>query len=556
MELPSRQTEPWSNPSAAAVEEEDFRTARRLGVILIVLQAIILHLLSGARLFPAVAVGLACGIGAMQRRWHLDRLTFQLLCVVTAIGFLLHFLISPFPFPEESLFLRTPLAHSIARFLIGLQLLGLAVRQPSGRPPLWLAGLGAMCLPFAANIQLRESRHSALLFWIAAFVAVAALYSSYVRRRIAAASQPAGAARRFVVTAALIGSILLGSGSALALRRYDRHIESFLRDFLGEGLGMARSGFSPSGRLNDVLAWKTNDADHVAMRVFADRAPGYLRGKAFDTYQAPEWESGWRSWSTELRMKPLRSAIAVRGLPPVRNGELVYELISGAGETLTRLDIWPEPQLRGCVFAPLGAAYVASSHHVACDAHGNLTTEDSEQMLPYTVFAAPSRPDEQLSDAMRALLTVLDPDIDPALRRLADNLFADCPTPRAKINRIQSWFRENFSYRLGVRIPRGADPLTYFLMARPPAHCEFFATGTAVLLKLADVPCRYVAGYVATEENAVGGYWIVRNQDAHAWVEAYDEEFRQWLVVDSTPAAGIPTRRDNTIPSQLADTFQ
>lgn len=543
-------------PDSAAISDSDGRAARRLGAVLIVLQAIILFQLSGARLFPGVAAALAIAIGATDRRLSVDRFTFQLMCLTLVIAFLLHYLIAPYPFPEESLFLRTPLAHSVARCLIGIQLLGLATRQSTGLPPIWLAGLGAMALPFAANIQLRESRHGTLLVWIGAFIAASALYSAQARRRIATDVRPSCGFRRVVLASALLASVLLGGGSAIALQRYDRQIETFLRDYLGGGQGMTRSGFAPSGRLNDVLAWKTLDANRVALRVFCEREPGYLRGRAFDTYQRPDWESGWRSWSTDLRMKPLRPVSSVPGLPPVRGGERVYELSPPGGGTFIRMHFWPESPLRGCVLVPLDAHYVALSQHLSRDEHGILHTEDSETSLPYTAFVGAPRGEEPLSEEMRTRLTSLETPIDPSVRELAERLFADCPTPRSRIERVQSWFRTNFTYRLGVRIPRGTDPLVYFLMARPPAHCEFFATGTAVLLKLAGVPCRYVTGYVATEENAVGGYWIARHKDAHAWVEAFDDAAGAWVIVESTPAAGVPTRRSEAVTSQLFDSFR
>ena len=145
------------SPTIVVVDDR-FPTVRRVGVILIVLQAVILGYVSGARLFPAIVIGSAFAIGVTRRRLQLDRVVLQLLCWTIAIGFVLYFLVSPFPIPVESLFLRTPLAHTVARFLICMQLLAVAVRHESGRPPIWLAGLGAMCLPFATNAHNQIGR--------------------------------------------------------------------------------------------------------------------------------------------------------------------------------------------------------------------------------------------------------------------------------------------------------------------------------------------------------------------------------------------------------------
>ena len=34
--------------------------------------------------------------------------------------------------------------------------------------------------------------------------------------------------------------------------------------------------------------------------------------------------------------------------------------------------------------------------------------------------------------------------------------------------------------------------------------------------------------------------WIARNRDAHAWVEAFDQERSQWVIVESTPGVDVP----------------
>ena len=41
------------------------------------------------------------------------------------------------------------------------------------------------------------------------------------------------------------------------------------------------------------------------------------------------------------------------------------------------------------------------------------------------------------------------------------------------------------------------------------------------------------------EPNPIAGYWIARNRDAHAWVEAYDEN-QGWFIVEATPGDGVP----------------
>ena len=130
--------------------------------------------------------------------------------------------------------------------------------------------------------------------------------------------------------------------------------------------------------------------------------------------------------------------------------------------------------------------------------------------------------------------------LDRRIYSLAELVTRDCATDREKIDAVRTYFTSNYDYHLGIRVPTGRDPLTYFLLEKPAAHCEYFASGAAVLLRCAGVPTRYVTGFFVGEKNPYGGYWVARNKDAHAWVEAYDRE-AGWTLVEATPGSGIPT---------------
>ena len=61
-----------------------------------------------------------------------------------------------------------------------------------------------------------------------------------------------------------------------------------------------------------------------------------------------------------------------------------------------------------------------------------------------------------------------------------------------------------------------------------------FASATAVLLRAAGIPARYVTGYMFRAE--AGTPVTVREDRAHAWVEYYEERLGMWLLLESTPA--------------------
>ncbi|GAB1410379.1 protein-glutamine gamma-glutamyltransferase TgpA [Desulfovibrionales bacterium] len=87
----------------------------------------------------------------------------------------------------------------------------------------------------------------------------------------------------------------------------------------------------------------------------------------------------------------------------------------------------------------------------------------------------------------------------------------------------------------------GADSVDQFLFDTHVGYCEHFASAMAFVLRAAGVPARVVVGYLGGERNPLGGYLIVRQSDAHAWVEVWAGE--HWERVDPTTAVA-PERLD------------
>ena len=57
------------------------------------------------------------------------------------------------------------------------------------------------------------------------------------------------------------------------------------------------------------------------------------------------------------------------------------------------------------------------------------------------------------------------------------------------------------------------------------------------LLRSIGIPARYATGYLVHEYNRFTGYYVVRERDSHAWVEAYVEG-KGWVTFDPTPGGG------------------
>ncbi|MFM2166437.1 MAG: hypothetical protein RIS79_808 [Verrucomicrobiota bacterium] len=81
----------------------------------------------------------------------------------------------------------------------------------------------------------------------------------------------------------------------------------------------------------------------------------------------------------------------------------------------------------------------------------------------------------------------------------------------------------------------GPDGLKDFLFRGKNGFCEHFAASFATLMRIAGVPSRVVIGFLGGEYSARTGQMIVRQSDAHAWVEVWLEG-TGWTRVDPTAA--------------------
>ena len=89
-------------------------------------------------------------------------------------------------------------------------------------------------------------------------------------------------------------------------------------------------------------------------------------------------------------------------------------------------------------------------------------------------------------------------------------------------------------------MPEGeADFALWFLQEADTGYCIHFATAAAVLLRAADIPARYVTGYMV--DVTAGETATVTEEEAHAWAEYYEPNLGCWIPLEVTPAGGTTT---------------
>ncbi len=254
-------------------------------------------------------------------------------------------------------------------------------------------------------------------------------------------------------------------------------------------------------------------SDEVVLRLHGP-ATDRLRGAVYDRYDAGDWRSTRGS---------ARTVFSVPRSSPASGRVVRVERVGG---------------VRGWVLLPLGARELSLE-------------EGRARVDPLgAVRSLPGDPAERWSFALGGGAdfapsgpTASDLVVPAALRaRLlahAERLGVGGATPFERVQRIESRLRSNYRYAVSfVRTPR-TDPVIDFLERHGEGHCEYFASALALLARASGVPARVVGGYRVAERNGLGGWWIVREKNAHSWVEAWDPS-RGWVALDATPSLEVP----------------
>jgi transglutaminase-like putative cysteine protease len=138
---------------------------------------------------------------------------------------------------------------------------------------------------------------------------------------------------------------------------------------------------------------------------------------------------------------------------------------------------------------------------------------------------------------------------NPRTLQLAQTLRAQHPDDMEYLRSVLDMFTQQpFYYTLTP--PRLAgDSVDAFLFDTRRGFCGHYASAFAVLMRAAGIPAHVVTGYQGGTFNRFSDYWIVRQSDAHAWVEVWMEG-HGWLRIDPTSAIA-PSRVEQSAADVL-----
>lgn len=323
-----------------------------------------------------------------------------------------------------------------------------------------------------------------------------------------------------VTTAVGVGTLLLASGLFMLLPRTQ---QSFELPFQRRAL--PTMGFSERIELGGHGLLRENPRIVMRVELPGQMPPLRLRGVTFARYDQGRW--------SQLRI-PEQSL-------PVSRPEVLLKKVPPQTE-LGRAEIHLEPIDTSSLFVPTPGDVVSLSFpekHLGLT--GPLKVRSDDQLalpgrrapLHYTVRFQPSTAPPERKAKIASDYLQLPPTLESTLHSLAAQMVGDATDPVEQANRLRNHLQKNYGYTTRLWKPSQSEPIVEFLTSERKGHCEYFATAMALLLRSLQIPSRTVNGYLTAEWNRYGGFFVVRQQHAHSWVEVFLNN--RWEVFDPTP---------------------
>ena len=298
--------------------------------------------------------------------------------------------------------------------------------------------------------------------------------------------------------------------------------------------GELRSGFSDEVKLGRVGEIKLDGSPVMMVRILNRRIedvpyPVYWRGVSLDEFDGETWRVG---------------TVGYRIYKPDSDGRVIVGG-DGAGEYVLEQEVITEPLDTDVLFSanvPIGFGSVPGGRVSGINDAYNLHDRVSNRIKYYAVSDVHAPSPEELRrdkpgypDDMGAYLQL--PPLGERVKDLANEITSSDRSVYDKALSIKRYLLTNFKYTRTLGRGSADYPLEEFLFTNKEGHCEYFATAMAVLLREVGIPSRIVNGFIGGDLNKHGNFFLVRESDAHSWVEVFFPG-HGWVTFDPTPESG------------------
>jgi hypothetical protein len=402
----------------------------------------------------------------------------------------------------------------------------------------------AVVLMALKTLELRMRRDAFVVFFLGFFIVLTHfLYSQSMAVAFAMLVSVWGLMTALVLTHMPVGQPSLRQAALLAARTAALGAPIMVLLFvlfprIGPLWGVPQDGISTTGlsnsmKLGSVAELAQDDAIALRLRFFGGPPPPealYLRGPVLGRYDGIEW----------------------RPMPP-RPGRLPQPTLEGAAALrvsgqAVRYEITLEPLRLSTIPVIEATPTPPQLEGMAVQAREDLTWVADRPIFERVRFEGEAYPTFRhgalrLDDAI-AEYRALPPGFNPRMLQWAQGFRHDggydASDPGTMARALLQHIRTGgYTYTLSPG-DYGTDALDEFWLDRKEGFCEHFAAAFVVAMRAMGVPARVVTGYQGAEPVPVDGYYIVRQNAAHAWAE-YWQRGVGWVHVDPT-AAVAPDR--------------
>jgi len=462
----------------------------------------------------AAAFGaLVIGASLFGRRMELDvigQIIWTL--IAAAVSYAWHFSIN-----EPPRYMLPGRLGAIAQTVSFFFILSAAVRLHIANPRFCATGTAGLLLFAWLFLGAGNLGPSYALFAIPGIVATIAGYRFTWTDRLPLRDLPADRRLLAGVTwliAALTAAVILLGQPILYRRAIDRYYSS---------LWVSRTGFNTVFRLGAIR--DMIQSDEVVLRLY--RSTGrttHLRGVVYANYGLGIWSVPRGDQLEEYDAGPPPGGVKTVEMRYAGGDERRYFLPLSAGRFFAE-----DPTVQ---VGPDGIV------HPVNNARPQIAWFEEDGAFPWPI-AAPELADTLIPGPLR----------EP-LGALSARWTAGASTTGQKLSNLTRHLRSGYRYSLSFERRLPVDPIEEFLFHQKEGHCEYFATALALLARAQGIPTRVVGGYRVSEYNDAGNYHIVRQRNAHTWVEAWVEG-RGWVTVDPTPPG--PLEYEPSMVTSLLD---
>jgi hypothetical protein len=279
----------------------------------------------------------------------------------------------------------------------------------------------------------------------------------------------------------------------------------------------------PYEQFGNTLSLRRNSGPLASAPVLSVRAPRpvLLRRRVYSRYTGDAWVPRVRT----SRVMALTSSGAVpedviEGVP--RGAEQLECALTPIREIDTPLPVAGMP----VAISGLGSRPTSVTYFGTVEFQGPVDAGSPVRVKSLERLGEAGRLDECGADYPEYLFDEGYFDLTPGVLELsasAQAIAAEEPTVAAKVAALERYVERECVYNLSAPPPAGGmDSVVDFLTRRKQGTCADFASALAMLCRLNGIPSRIVTGYAAADPDPnEPGYYVVREKDAHAWVEVY-----------------------------------